>query len=276
MAVYGGVANRLAIARNTTMTRASANDAVRRQFGAAAMAYATSSVHASGPDLAALAKAAALTGRERVLDLGCGAGHTALALAPHAASVTAVDLTDEMLAVAAGLARQRSLDNITFKLADVAALPFPADSFDLVVSRYAAHHFAAPDRALAAAARVLRPGGTFLLIDTVAPEDPALDTFFNTIELLRDDSHVRDWRGSEWVRMLNGAGFEATIRERFAIGLDGASWVARMQTPPSRVAMLRELFATASPTRRAAFEIQDTPWGLSIPVALMTAVASSQ
>jgi SAM-dependent methyltransferase len=255
------------------MTRASTNDAVRRQFGAAATAYATSSVHASGPDLTALVEAAALTGAERVLDLGCGAGHTALALAPRAASVTAVDLTAEMLAVAAGLARQRNLANVTFELADVAALPFPAASFDVVVSRYAAHHFAAPERALAEAARVLRPGGAFLLVDTVAPEDPALDTFFNAVELLRDDSHVRNWRGSEWLRMFQGAGFEATIRERFAVGLDGGAWVARMQTPPSRVAMLRELFATASAARRAGFEIRDTPWGLSIPVALIAAVS---
>ena len=257
------------------MTRSSTNDTVRRQFGAAATAYATSSVHASGPDLSALVEAARLTGAERVLDLGCGAGHTALALASRSASVTAVDLTAEMLSVAEGLTRERKITNITFELADVAALPFPAASFDLVVSRYAAHHFAAPERALPEAARVLAPGGALLLVDTVAPEDPALDTFFNTIELLRDDSHVRNWRGSEWVRMFQGAGFEATIRERFAIALDGAAWVARMQTPPSRVAMLRELFATASPTRRAAFEIQDTPWGLSIPVALIAGVAVS-
>jgi len=241
------------------MTRSSTNDTVRRQFGAAATAYATSSVHASGPDLHALVEAARLTGAERVLDLGCGAGHTSLALASRAASVTAVDLTAEMLAVAEALAQERNLANMTFELADVAALPFPAGSFDLVVSRYAAHHFAAPERALAETRRVLRPGGAFLLVDTVAPEDAALDTFFNTIELLRDDSHVRNWRGSEWVRMLQAAGFDATIRERFAIALDGASWVARMQTPPSRVAMIRELFATASPARRAGFEIRDAP-----------------
>ena len=251
------------------MSDAATNEAVRRQFAAAAAAYATSAVHAGGPDLAALVEAAGLRGAERVLDLGCGAGHTGLALAPRAAEVVAVDLTPEMLEVAAGLARERGLANVTFERADVAALPFPENSFDLVATRFAAHHFAAPDRALAEAARVLRPGGTFLLVDTVAPEDPALDTFFNAFELLRDDSHVRDWRGSEWVRMLGAAGFEASVLDRFAIWHDGAAWAARAQTPASRVAMIRELFAGASAARRAAFEIRDEPWAFTMPVALV-------
>src|SRR3712207_709403 len=115
-------------------------DPVRAQFGAVAAAYATSSYHSSGPDLAALVSAAALTGREQVLDLGCGAGHTALAVAPHAASVTAVDLTPEMLDVAARLAADRGVANVTFRAADVAALPFENASFDLVTSRVSAHH----------------------------------------------------------------------------------------------------------------------------------------
>ena len=61
------------------------SDLVRRQFGAVADAYATSTYHASGADLAALVQAAGLSGTEHVLDLGCGAGHASLALAAHAA-----------------------------------------------------------------------------------------------------------------------------------------------------------------------------------------------
>jgi SAM-dependent methyltransferase len=245
-------------------------DEVQRQFGAVAAAYATSAVHASGPDLAALVEAAALTGSERVLDLGCGAGHTALALAPHAASVVAVDLTPEMLTVASGLAAERGITNIEFRRADVAALPFDDGSFDLITSRYSAHHYADPARALSEAARVLRPRGRLLLVDTIAPEDPALDTFMNAAELLRDGSHVRNCRLSEWRRLLTEAGFSTSVLFEMSLPLDGDSWVRRSQTPAEKVAALRVLFETApAPARAAFFVIDGDAWGWSIPVVLL-------
>lgn len=244
--------------------------AVRRQFGAVAAAYASSAVHATGPDLRALVETAALNGRERVLDLGCGAGHTALALASSAARVTALDLTPEMLAVASALAGERGVANVDFCLGDAAALPFADRSFDLVTSRYSAHHYADPTRAVAEAARVLRPGGRLLLVDTVAPEDPALDTFSNAVELLRDISHVRNWRISEWIPMLRTAGFVAELLMEMALELDGDSWVQRMQTPSAHVAAIQTLFAAAPDAARAFFGLRlGECWGWRIPVALI-------
>lgn len=253
------------------MASSSATESVRRQFGSVAANYATSAVHVSGPDLAALVEAAALTGSEHVLDLGSGAGHTALALAPAARAVVGIDVTPEMVAVATDLARDRGLDNVTFRLGDVTGLPFEPEAFDLVTSRYSAHHFANPQAALAEAARVLRPGARLLLADTVAPEEPALDTYLNAVEMLRDASHVRDWRASEWVRLCEGAGLGARVIARTVVALDGAAWVQRMNTPPAKVAMLQQLLGEATPAQRAAFDIQQQPWGLSMPVALVEA-----
>ena len=248
-------------------------EAVRRQFGEVAAAYATSAVHAAGPDLALLREAAALTGVERVLDLGSGPGHTALALATSAAHVTGVDVTPEMVVLARDLARQRGVTNVRFEEADVAALPFAGSSFDVVASRFAGHHLADPVRALLEARRVLRTGGRILFVDTVAPEDPGLDTFCNTFEFLRDPSHARCHRASEWVRMLSTAGFEAQVVHRLALAMDGAAWVKRTRTPPARVAVIRELFAAATPAQQAAFEIRQDPWGFSQPVVIVAGTA---
>jgi ubiquinone/menaquinone biosynthesis C-methylase UbiE len=244
--------------------------AARRQFGPIASAYATSVVHAAGPDLRRLVAAARLDGHQRILDVGCGAGHTALAVASGAREVVAVDVTPEMLAVGRTLARERRLTNVLFRRADATRLPFPAASFDLVTSRYSAHHYSDPAKALAEIARVVRPGGQFLLADTVAPEAPMLDTFMNGVELLRDRSHVRNCRVSEWEGLFVSAGLTPQLLNRSRLTLDGPGWVARSQTPEPMTETIRRLFDEATPAIRRAFTLKTGPdWGWTIPIALL-------
>ena len=183
------------------------NRAIQRQFGAAAAAYAVSAVHLGGPDLDAILDSARPGAGQRVLDLGCGTGHTSLALAARGAEVVAIDLTEAMLEQGRRLARERGVTAVRFERADATQLPFEDASFDCVTSRLSAHHYTRPEAAVAEAARVLKPGGVFLVSDSVAPEDPALDTFMNAFELMRDPSHVRDHRISEWHAMLAARGF---------------------------------------------------------------------
>jgi len=84
---------------------------VALQFGTTARAYLESETHATGEDLELLAQEVAAIPKAAVLDLGCGAGHASFAVAPHAASVTAYDLTSQMLTVVEREAIARNLSN---------------------------------------------------------------------------------------------------------------------------------------------------------------------
>ena len=232
-------------------------DAVKQQFGASAEGYLTSQVHAKGSDLPLLPGLAELTGQELVLDVATAAGHTALALAPHARHVTGVDLTPEMLAVAQKQAAQKAITNVTFAEADAEHLPFADEHFDVVTCRIAAHHFPNVAAFCAEAARVLKPGGRLLVIDNVAPEDDELDQFINTVEKLRDPSHFREYRLSEWEALLQGAGLHYSLAHQFTTPMDREDWLARMNVPEPVAADLRERFAQAPAQVKEAFAVTE-------------------
>ena len=242
---------------------------IQQRFGAAAARYAESDYHGAGPDLAAMLEAARLRGDERVLDVGCGAGHTALRFAPRVAEVVAVDLTEAMLEQARALAAARGLANVRCERGDAHALAYPEASFDVVTCRVCAHHFARPERAVREAARVLRPGGRFVLVDSVVPDDAAQDTFLNAIEWLRDPSHVRNHAVAQWLAWMRDAGLEAEWRETFRLDLDLEAWGSRIGTPAPRVALLRELLEGAVAEVRAGLGVRGGERaGFEIPIAL--------
>lgn len=208
-----------------------------------------------GADLDMMIELSSLGGDARVLDAGCGAGHTALAFAAKAHQVIACDFTPAMLHQAALLARERKATNVRAQLADVENLPFANASFDLVVTRYSAHHWQHPERALAEFRRLLKADGALLISDIMAREDYAQDTFLQAIELLRDPSHVRDYRISEWRSMLARAGFQPEVQLSFDLRLHFATWTRRMDTPRQHAAMIKTLFDLASDDIRRAFRL---------------------
>jgi ubiquinone/menaquinone biosynthesis C-methylase UbiE len=240
--------------------------------------YVTSKVHASGQDLAWLVELAALTGTERVLDVATGGGHAAFALAPHAAQVVALDLTPPMLEVAQKEAEARQLHNIRFLEGDAQAMPCEDSSFDVVVCRQAAHHFPNVRQCVSEWVRVLKPGGKLLLIDSISPEQPDADAFLEEIEVLRDPSHVRNHRISQWTLYLNEAGFAVNSVREWSILLDIPSWTQRMRTPPASVATIEQLLRNAPSTVRERLHIEQQGGidSFMLPAVLLAATKSEK
>jgi SAM-dependent methyltransferase len=229
---------------------------INTQFGARAGAYLTSAVHAQGPDLEALAALVAGKSAARVLDLGCGGGHVSFAVAKAVREVVAYDLAPEMLAVVSAAARERGFGNLSTQQGVAEKLPFAEASFDYVFSRYSAHHWRDLDLGLREAARALKPGGTAAFVDTVAPGQPLLDTFLQTVELLRDPSHVRDYSRAEWLAAIGRAGLFAGRASEHRVRLDMRSWLERMRTPPVQADAIRALEAVMSESVTQHFAIE--------------------
>lgn len=237
------------------MTARNVKQQVQSRFGDVAENYLRSAVHAAGADLEVMTAAATLCPDSVLLDAGCGAGHTALAFAPHVSVVYACDFTPSMLQQVQQLAGQRGASNVRPQLADIENLPFPDDSFDLVTARYSAHHWQHPERAISEIRRVLRGQGAFIISDIMAREDYALDTFLQCIELLRDPSHVRDYRLSEWRAMLSAAGFGVELIQRFELELHFDKWTTRMNTPRQNRDMIKSLFSGAAQDIKRGFQL---------------------
>jgi ubiquinone/menaquinone biosynthesis C-methylase UbiE/catechol 2,3-dioxygenase-like lactoylglutathione lyase family enzyme len=228
---------------------------VREAFGETAAAYVASPGHAGGADLNRLVELAAPTLSDRALDVSTGGGHTALALAPHVAHVTASDLTPRMLAAARDFLTTSGVTNADYVIADAEQLPFLDASFDLVTVRIAPHHYASLATAVREMAHVLTPGGRLLVIDNIAPEDATLDALLNHWEKWRDPSHVRNYTASEWRRYLTDAGLEISDAEVQRKTHDFAPWVERMRMPPAESARLEAEMLAAPPDAQAYFEI---------------------
>ncbi len=231
----------------------------REQFSPSAEDYARSAGHSDPEAMAEMVRLASPKPGDRALDIATGPGNVALALAPHVAESFALDLTPSMLEQAQRRAKEIGVTNLVTVEGAAEELPFPDRRFEIVVTRLAPHHFANIRLALSEMARVAASGARIVVSDTTVPESDELDREINEVERLRDSSHVRNYRPSEWVAMLGAAGLTimATHLGLYDGGrrMDFDEWVLRSRTPASAVEELRSRFRNASPALTEALSI---------------------
>ena len=217
--------------------------------------------------LSAMLAAAQAKPTDIVLDAATGTGFTALAFAPFVQSVVGLDVSPGMLAQARKHALERGVSNARFEEGAAESLPFGEGAFDLVTCRIAPHHFLDVSKFLAETARVLKPGGRFVLVDTTVPDDlPEAARWQNAVEVLRDPSHVQNYAPREWRQRTEAAGLAVTGCRTGGGGITIplSDWLHKAGCTPEQSAAVRKAFADAPESAKQAFQITTAAEGETV------------
>jgi ubiquinone/menaquinone biosynthesis C-methylase UbiE len=192
---------------NTRMSKKH-KEAIQKQFTKTAEAFSTFAMRDTPEVLKEKVDFAKPQSTDLALDIACGPGAFALALAPRVHTVRGIDLTPEMLRRARAYQAEKLITNAAFVRGDAEQLPFPDGTFDLVSCQCSFHHMPKPRLVLREMVRMAKPEGRLLIIDPLAPESDSKYEIYNRIEVLRDPSHALTLRLTEFLRLFDEEGLE--------------------------------------------------------------------
>lgn len=218
------------------------DDLIRDQFTRQARAFNTAAPIANEAALKMVVDAARPGPDDFALDVACGGGLVARALARHVRRVIGIDVTPAMLDEARRAAAAEGLDNIEWDQGDVTRLPYADASFTIVATRLSFHHLLDPAAALAEMVRVCRPGGRIVVIDSSPSEEPEKAAAFNRLEKLRDPSHTRALPLSEMRGLFRAAGLGEPAVSHYELRDEVKNLLARSFPNPGDEIKIAEMF----------------------------------
>ncbi len=166
-----------------------------------------------------------------VLEVAAGTCACGRSLAPFVQTVTCLDTTSAMLDIGKKEAEKSRLNNMVFVKGQAEELPFLENSFDIVISRLAFHHFPDIEPPFKEMARVLKTGGKLVLIDMEAPEEQ-LRTTRDKIESMRDPSHTKNLNQAELLKLFADHSLSIMKCEKTEIPVALENWMDLTKTPP--------------------------------------------
>ena len=222
------------------MLEADHNEIVRREFAKQARSFGSPGLTLARQDyLRWVVKALPVHPGLCVLDVASGTGHLARAMAPHVREVIAIDATAEMLEEGRKEAERVGLSNVVFELGFAEHLPHGDRSFDMVVCRFAVHHFIDPPVPIGEMARICRPGGTVAVIDLVAPDDEGLAERYNRLEGMRDPSTTVVVSAEALGQFCVDAGLAVRRTDSRDVEVNVEQWLALTKTSKENADVIR-------------------------------------
>lgn len=190
-----------------------------------------------------------------VLEVAAGTCACGRSFAPLVQTVVCLDATLPMLQVGKREADNGHLRNMIFVQGYAEELPFLPESFDLVFSRLAFHHFTAVNTAFSEMVRVLKPGGRLVMIDMEAAAEALRDTE-DQLERLRDPSHVRNMSRREMMRLFDAHGLTIQRIETTVMRQKLKSWLALTKTPENvQEEIIRRMQAELNGGKKTGFSL---------------------
>jgi len=246
------------VARYNTRMSKKHKEAVQKQFTKTAEAFSNFAVRDTPEVLKEKVEFSKPQPADAVLDIACGPGAFALAVAPRVRVVSGVDLTSEMLKRACAYQAEKQITNAAFIRSDAEQLPFPDSTFDLVSCQCTFHHLPKPLVVLREMIRVAKPEGRLLIIDPLAPESDSKYDIYNRIEQLRDPSHALTLRLTEYLRLFDEEKLEILRQALRRRQRSFNNWMLRAGHAPGtkRYIQTRKLFEDSMAGDKAGFSAQ--------------------
>jgi len=224
---------------------------IRDEFAHQADAFARSPTMSLAETLDVVVDLAPADPDARWVELACGPGLIARALAPRVGSVVGMDLTPAMVEKARAEATAAGVENVSFEVGDATALDFPDDSFDGAITRFSLHHIPAPVRVLEEMRRVVKPGGWVVVSDFVTDDEGEAQAWQEPIERLRDPSHWALLTPSRIEALAERAGLVPDQRREVPFVIDFEEWLNRGSGGPANAELIERLVGEAPASARS-------------------------